>query len=100
MTHPINLPSCEEDIERTTQSIKAMAHPLRLKILFTLDSNEITVNDIAGRVGSSQSNISQHLSFMRDKGILSCRKISNQVFYRIDDSRTMSLVDMIQKVYQ
>ena len=46
MTHPINLPSCEEDIERTTQSIKAMAHPLRLKILFTLESDEITVNDI------------------------------------------------------
>ena len=90
----------DEDIDRASRSLKAMSHPLRLKILCTLGDKEISVQDIVENVGTSQSNISQHLSFMRDKGILASRKISNQVFYRIDDSRTMSLVDMIQKVYQ
>jgi len=91
--------SREEDLNRTTQSIKAMAHPLRLKILFTLNDHEVTVNDIADSVGTSQSNISQHLSIMREKGLLTSRKVSNQVFYRIDDSRTLSLINMIQEVY-
>ena len=95
----IDLLAREEDLNRTTQSIKAMAHPLRLKILFTLNDNEVTVNDIADSVGTSQSNISQHLSIMRDKGLLTSRKVSNQVFYRIDDSRTLSLINMIQEVY-
>lgn len=95
----IDLLSREEDLNRTTQSIKAMAHPLRLKILFTLNDSEVAVNDIADSVGTSQSNISQHLSIMRDKGLLTSRKVSNQVFYRIDDSRTLSLVNMIQEVY-
>jgi len=91
--------SREEDLNRTTQSIKAMAHPLRLKILFTLNDHEVTVNEIADSVGTSQSNISQHLSIMREKGLLTSRKVSNQVFYRIDDSRTLSLINMIQEVY-
>jgi ArsR family transcriptional regulator len=95
----IDLLSREEDLNRTTQSIKAMAHPLRLKILFTLNDHEVTVNDIADSVGTSQSNISQHLSIMREKGLLTSRKVSNQVFYRIDDSRTLSLINMIQEVY-
>ena len=102
MTTPdlsINLPSRDEDLNRTTQSIKAMAHPLRLKILFTLSDREASVNTIADTVGTSQSNISQHLSIMREKGLLTSRKVSNQVFYRIDDSRTLSLINMIQEVY-
>jgi ArsR family transcriptional regulator len=99
ITSDIDLLAREEDLNRTTQSIKAMAHPLRLKILFTLNDHEASVNDIADSVGTSQSNISQHLSIMREKGLLTSRKVSNQVFYRIDDSRTLSLINMIQDVY-
>ncbi len=95
----IDLLTEEENLNRTTQSIKAMAHPLRLKILFTLDDHEASVNDIADTVGTSQSNISQHLSIMRDKGLLISRKVSNQVLYRIDDSRTLNLINMIREVY-
>lgn len=99
LENSINLPSREEDLNRTTQSIKAMAHPLRLKILLSLNDHEASVNTIADAVGTSQSNISQHLSIMREKGLLTSRKVSNQVFYRIDDSRTLSLINMIQEVY-
>jgi len=49
----------DEDIERTSRSLKAMSHPLRLKILCTLGEEEISVQDIAEFVGTSQSNISQ-----------------------------------------
>ena len=89
----------DEDLNRKTQSIKAMAHPLRLKILFTLNDHEASVNAIADTVGTSQSNISQHLSMMREKGLLVSRKVSNQVFYRIDDTRTLNLISMIRDVY-
>ena len=64
----------DEDIERASRSLKAMSHPLRLKILCTLGDQEISVQDIVEHVGTSQSNISQHLAILRDKGILFSRK--------------------------
>jgi len=55
----------DEDIERASRSLKAMSHPLRLKILCTLGDQELSVQDIVERVGTSQSNISQRLIGMR-----------------------------------
>jgi predicted transcriptional regulator len=45
-----------------------MSHPLRLKILCVLGDKEVSVQDIVENVGTSQSNISQHLAILRDKG--------------------------------
>ena len=71
----------EEDISRASRSLKAMSHPLRLKILCTLGDKEVSVQDIVDAVGTSQSNISQHLAILRDKGILASRKDANKVYY-------------------
>ena len=89
----------EEDIERASRSLKAMSHPLRLKILCTLGDQEISVQDIVERVGTSQSNISQHLAILRDKGILASRKDANRVYYRVGDGRTLQLISMMREVF-
>jgi ArsR family transcriptional regulator len=89
----------EEDIQQASQAIKAIAHPLRLKILCVLGEQEISVQDIVDHVGTSQSNISQHLAILRDKGVLSTRKEANKVFYRIGDLRTLKLVSLMREVF-
>ena len=89
----------EEDIERASRSLKAMSHPLRLKILCTLGDKEISVQDIVERVGTSQSNISQHLAILRDNGILASRKDANRVYYRVGDGRTLQLISMMREVF-
>jgi len=89
----------DSDIERASRSLKAMSHPLRLKILCTLGEDEVSVHDIVAKVGSSQSNISQHLAILRDKGILDARKDANRVFYRVSDNRTLQLIDMMRQVF-
>ncbi len=63
------------DIEIASRSLKAMSHPLRLKILCTLGNREVCVQGIVENVGTSQSNISQHLAILRDKGILSSSRL-------------------------
>lgn len=93
------LMSEDEDIERASRSLKAMSHPLRLKILCTLGDKEISVQEIVDSVGTSQSNISQHLAILRDKGILASRKDANRVYYRVGDGRTLRLIDMMQQVF-
>ena len=89
----------DEDIERASRSLKAMSHPLRLKILCTLGDQEISVQDIVEHVGTSQSNISQHLAILRDKGILFSRKDANRVYYKVGDARTLRLIDMMREVF-
>ena len=89
----------DEDIDRASRSLKAMSHPLRLKILCTLGAEEISVQDIVDHVGTSQSNISQHLAILRDKGILSARKDANRVYYKVGDQRTLRLIGMMREVF-
>lgn len=89
----------DDDIDLASRSLKAMSHPLRLKILCTLGDNEVSVQDIVEYVGTTQSNISQHLAILRDKGILSSRKNANRVYYRVDDPRTLALISMMREVF-
>jgi DNA-binding transcriptional ArsR family regulator len=89
----------DEDIQQAAQAIKAIAHPLRLKILCVLGDEEISVQDIVEQVGTTQSNISQHLAILRDKGVLATRKDANRVYYRIGDLRTLKLVGMMRDVF-
>ncbi len=89
----------DEDVNRASRALKAMSHPLRLKILCTLGGQEVSVQEIVERVGTSQSNISQHLAILRDKGILESRKDANRVYYRMVDSRTLKLIDMMRDLF-
>jgi DNA-binding transcriptional ArsR family regulator len=95
----VDLFAGDDDIERASRSLKAMSHPLRLKILCTLGDQEISVQEIVDHVGTSQSNISQHLAILRDKGILASRKDANRVYYRVSDSRTLQLIGMMREVF-
>ena len=90
----------EEDIQLASRSMKAMAHPLRLKIMCILGGNpEVSVQDLVEEVGTSQSNISQHLSILRDKGILASRKDANKVYYRISDPKILQLIGSLRAAF-
>jgi DNA-binding transcriptional ArsR family regulator len=89
----------EEHIEQAARAMKAMSHPLRLKILCVLCDQEVSVQEIVDMVGTSQSNISQHLAILRDKGVLRARKDANRVFYRVGDQRTILLLGMMREVF-
>lgn len=94
-----NLIDKDEDILQASLAMKAIAHPLRLKVLCVLGEGELSVQEIVDSVGTSQSNISQHLAILRDKGVLTTRKDANRVFYRIGDPRTVKLVGMMRDVF-
>lgn len=90
----------EEDIIHASHSLKAMAHPLRLEILCILGSSgEVSVQDIVEQVGTSQSNISQHLSILREKGILASRKDANKVYYRVADPKILQLIGALREAF-
>ncbi|MDH5633370.1 MAG: metalloregulator ArsR/SmtB family transcription factor [Gammaproteobacteria bacterium] len=95
-----SLISTEDDISSAARSMKAMAHPLRLKILCILGTNrDISVQDLVDKVGTSQSNISQHLSILREKGILTTRKDANKVYYSIADPAVVRLIGSLREAF-
>ena len=79
--------------------MKAIAHPLRLQILCVLGNEEASVLDIVEAVGTSQSNISQHLAILREKDILRSRRDANRVFYSVSNQRTLKLIGMMREVF-
>ena len=99
VSETLNLMSKDEDIDLASRSLKAMSHTLRLKILCTLADQELSVQEIVDAVGTSQSNISQHLAILRDKGIIGSRKNANRVFYRVGDARILKLIDMMRQAF-
>ena len=98
--HPvIDLIGKQEQIETAARALKAISHPLRLKILCVIGEGEVCVQDIVEAVGTSQSNVSQHLAILRDKGVLLTRKDANRVYYRVGDQRTLQLIVMMREVF-
>lgn len=89
----------DNDIERAAFALKAMSHPLRLKILCAVGEQELAVQEIVDCVGTTQSNVSQHLAKLRDKEILASRRDSNRIYYRVKDERTLRLVEMMRDVF-
>jgi len=92
-----NIPT-DEDPTMTANALKAMAHPLRWKILCTLGDRELSVGEIVEQTDTSQSNISQHLEQLRNKNIVTSRKEANRIYYRIRNGKLLELVGTMRTV--
>ena len=60
---------------------------------------ELAVQDIVEHVGTTQSNVSQHLAKLREKNILASRRDANRIYYRVKDERTLRLIEMMRDVF-
>ena len=88
-----------ENIEQAAVAMQAMSHPLRIKILCLLSSGEMIVQEITDAVGSTQSNISQHLGILRACGMINSRKQATKVFYRIEDERILKMISLTREIF-
>jgi ArsR family transcriptional regulator, virulence genes transcriptional regulator len=77
---------------------KTLAHPVRLAILHSLRDSERNVNDLTDILGISQSNLSQHLALMRQKGILKTRKQGASIYYSVINGKINQACDMVREV--
>ncbi|NCN09600.1 MAG: winged helix-turn-helix transcriptional regulator [Leptospira sp.] len=87
-------------IDQAVKGLQGIAHPIRLMIMFALAKEERSVGDLVELLGTSQSAASQHLSKMKNNGILESRKKSNQVFYSLKDSKFKELNSVIVRLFK
>ena len=84
-------------VNDTARILKCLGHPLRLQILDLLErAGEATVTEIHEGLDVEQAIASQHLTNMRDKGILVRRKEGVNVFYGIGDERALKVLACVR----
>lgn len=79
---------------------KAMSDPIRLSILQSLMDGEKSVGQIQREVGSSQPNVSKHLTLLDLAGFIGRRKEGVTVHYRIIDETVFDLCDLVCRKLQ
>ena len=89
----------EEKIEDVSALLKSISHPLRLGILCMLREEERTVGEILAEAGTSNANVSRHLSILRNQGVVESRKEANFIYNRIADERVVELMNVLQHLF-
>ncbi|SHK00836.1 transcriptional regulator, ArsR family [Anaerobranca californiensis DSM 14826] len=83
---------------------KALAHPIRLKILEKLAKGPLCVCELNEDIEFSQGNLSQHLKILKDAYIIDNRKEGLKVFYFIRDEKVLAVMgeskDIIKSFYE
>jgi ArsR family transcriptional regulator len=88
-----------EQISGLAAILKSISHPFRLQILCLLQDKEMTVGEISKAIKTTDANISQHLSILRQQGIIGTRKQANFIYNRIIDDRFTRLIETMQGLF-
>ncbi len=87
-----------EALRTSSEILRALAHPLRMKILHFIDQNEkINVNKIYNTLGLEQSITSQHLRILRNAGLVYTNRDKKFIYYQVNYEKLDSIVKYIQK---
>jgi ArsR family transcriptional regulator len=87
----------EEFLEESAELLKALAHPSRLKIIGFLSSGKKCVKHIWEALGLQQPNVSQHLSVLRNRGILGYKREGSIVCYYIKNKKALEIYKLLLK---
>lgn len=88
-----------EKMQRGARCLKILGHPLRIRLLDLLTSGERSVGSMARELEVSQSNLSQHLALLKDKGILESRREGHSVLYRLADPRIPDFFALMEEIF-
>ncbi|MCJ7593669.1 MAG: metalloregulator ArsR/SmtB family transcription factor [Desulfobacterales bacterium] len=83
--------------ERAADVLRAVAHPVRLKIIELLSGGEMTVTQIQEALGTTQSMTSQQLSLMKSRGILKSRRNGKSVHYCVERPEVVHVINCLKE---
>ena len=83
--------------EKASETLKALAHPARLKIVTGLLKDECNVAQIQRVLRLPQSTISQHLRILKNAGIIKGRREGNKTCYRVINAQARKIVEIIRR---
>ncbi len=93
------MPALKLDLTRADDAARmahALAHPARLQILELLRDGGAYVMHLTNTLGIHQANVSQHLTVLREAGLVADEREGMNVIYRVRDPQVFELVQQLQ----
>jgi Predicted transcriptional regulators len=85
-----------EQLEKASNMLKAIAHPVRIAILNYLeDGRKMTVTEIHEMLKLEQASTSHHLGILKDKGVLASKREGKNTYYFLKHQNLSNIIDCI-----
>jgi ArsR family transcriptional regulator len=91
---PDTVPSAAA-IDLIATRFRALAEPVRLRLLLALGRTERSVSELVDASGTGQANVSKHLGVLLESGIVGRRREGSTVLYRVVDASVFELCDTV-----
>ena len=96
---PFRLPSMPVEGDLVAKYFRGLGDPTRLRILALLrEEGELSVGELARRLGASQPKLSNHLACLRWCGFLETRRHGRTVYNRIADPRVPAMLELAESL--
>lgn len=92
-------PLLRQELEELTSSMcKALNDAKRLTVLYALRDGERTVTELCEILGAPQSNTSQHLAVLRNRGLVDTTRRGNTILYSLRHPKILEAIDLLREV--
>lgn len=98
ITAPIDSRLRQELDELVASMCKALNDPKRLLLLYALRFGAHTVTELCEVIEAPQSNTSQHLAVLRDRGLVEAERQGNNVVYSLRHTKVVDAIDVLRSV--
>jgi ArsR family transcriptional regulator len=85
-----------EELVRAADMIRALGHPVRLRLVQALERGECCVSDLQNALGVPQAIVSQQLARMKAAGIVTCRRDGVNVRYVVAEPRVLAMLNCLR----
>lgn len=97
--HDIDPALLQDKAQEVSAILKQLSNKYRLMILCALNERELSVNELNAQIPLSQSALSQHLGKLRESNLVSTRRESQTIFYRVEDMKIKALLMALYENY-
>jgi ArsR family transcriptional regulator, zinc-responsive transcriptional repressor len=85
-------PIDDDQVGLVVEVFRMLADPTRVRLLWTLIDGELSVNELADRVGKPAPSVSQHLAKLRMARLVRTRRAGTTIFYSLENEHVRQLV--------
>lgn len=94
-------PYLEKEWIETAEKVKALAHPIRLYIIALLKhKKEMNVTELQEELQLEQAVVSHHLSILKSRGVLNCRKEGKNMIYSLKSRKFLNVLSCIETSFE
>lgn len=88
-----------QTIVLAAKKLKALANVNRLKVLYLISNQELSVGKIEKEIDLSQSALSQHLAILRNYDIVKTRRSAQTIYYKLKDDKIRQIMELLEKIF-